>query len=133
MAKNQGRAPKPNVQRTSARQKSITVVGRPPVTTLRQTFGHILKPVYNRTAVRTLIKVDQSKGLSTSDAVTLPGKAGVSSGHSGGIFGVRILRKPAMASSGRNSRVVAPPRQGQGVLRVYNKNTRIRQNNRRHK
>ncbi len=123
------RAPSPRGQTTRAATKAPKVVGRPGVTALKQSFPRVLKPVWARQGIKTLIKKDLSKGLSLPDAETLPGQAGVVNNTSGGYRGARVITQhPAVpARSGRNQRVVkAPsPTSGAGVRSPFNAKTRV--------
>lgn len=104
-------APIPRGQTAQPPERFAPVVGRPPTTKLQQVFPRVLKPVYRRQSIKTLIKVDASKGITQPEEASLPGAAGTLVPGAGGFKGATILREQPQVPppSGKNRRVIPAP------------------------
>lgn len=108
------------------RTKAVRQPGRPAGPVERTTFAQKLPrlPQYAKRRVRMLQKVDVSKGITMPEANNLTTVAGVN--PMGNTTTRTIHQQPAAGpASNRGKRVVAPPRTGGGVLRVFNSVRRV--------
>lgn len=87
-------------------------------------------PVFRKSRIRTLQKVDPAKGLTQPEGANLTTRPGVVTGDSGGYKGGVAIKhqQPAVpAKSGRGRRVIAAPSptSGGGVRSPYKTSSRV--------
>lgn len=104
---------------------STSVAGRPPTSTERQTFPLRLPllPVFRKRNIRTLQRVDVSKGISMPEAKNMTTVPGVVTGGGGGYHGVKeIHQKPLVPPTlKKNTRTIKPPNPAGGPIGRRNK------------
>lgn len=124
-------------QRPVRSTKVVRVPGQPAPGPLKQQFALKLPllPIYAKRNIRTLQKVDPAKGITQPEANDMTTAAGVVTGTPGGYRGVRTIHQMPLVppTPDRNLRVTKPPRPGQGTLKVFGVNRKIRNTNVRKK
>lgn len=105
-----------------ARKRAVTVQGQPPVTLSKRdipTRGHDPNTgvaLFGKKSIRRVQKVDEAKGLSMPEMTPITANPGVITGNN---RPTEMVKDP-MTAPNRGSKVIRPPRAGQGKLKRFN-------------